>query len=159
MRRNFYTAFLLGIAIILINELTTCEPYLIFKDYKDCIIWGPFRWGITLEQDWAIEKNPNDAAAFYNRASIHAEWGRREKAIADFAEVIRINPTDANAFPSVAGAYSRRGQQYHILGNKQKALADYHKAAEICKQKKNYFCYKRTLDDIKWVQESLPSTP
>ncbi len=123
---------------------------------------GPFanKWGITLEQDWAIMKNPNDAAAFYNRGTLHYSSGRTEEAIADFTEVIRINPTDPNAFPSTVGAYSQRGRLYHRLGDKkQKALADYHKAAEICKQQKDNFCYERALDDIRWVQQSSPSTP
>ncbi len=128
---------------------------------KDFIVWGPFanKWGITLEQDWAIMKNPNDAAAFYNRRTLRYSSGRTEEAIADFTEVIRINPRDPNAFPSIVGAYSRRGQLYHRLGNKQKALADYHKVAEICKQQKDNFCYERALDDIRWVQQSSPSTP
>ncbi|MGB3654039.1 MAG: tetratricopeptide repeat protein [Rivularia sp. (in: cyanobacteria)] len=128
---------------------------------KDFIVWGPFgnKWGITLEYDRAIKKNPNDAAAFYNRGTIRASRGNSEKAIADFTQVIRINPTDASAFPSTVGAYLQRGRLYHRLGDKQKALADYHKAAEICKQQKDNFCYERTLDDIKRLQQSSPSTP
>ena len=151
MRKTFYKLSLLGIAAILISKLTACQPYIALKEE---IAKGPYgaNWGNTSKYDRAIKKNPNDAAAFYNRASIHAEWGRREKAIADFTQVIRIDPKDA-------AAYYRRGSQYRILGDKQKALADYHKVAEICKQQKDNFCYERALDDIKWVQQSSPSTP
>ena len=158
MRRTFYKLSLLGIAAILISELTACQPYIALKEE---IAKGPYgaNWGNTSKYDRAIKKNPNDAAAFYNRGTLRYSSGRTEKAIADFTQVIRINPTDPNAFPSTVGAYSQRGRLYHRLGDKQKALADYHKVAEICKQQKDNFCYERALDDIKWVQQSSPSTP
>ena len=158
MRRTFYKLSLLGIAAILISKLTACQPYIALKEE---IAKGPYgaNWGNTSKYDRAIKKNPNDAAAFYNRAFIHSQWGRREKAIADFTQVIRINPTDSSAFPNVAGAYSQRGQQYRILGDKQKALADLQKAAEIYKQQKDNFRYELILKEIRWVQQSSPSTP
>ncbi len=77
-----------------------------------------------------------------------ANWGNTSK----YDRAIMKNPNDA-------AAYYRRGSQYRILGDKQKALADYHKAAEICKQQKDNFCYESTLDDIERLQQSSPSTP
>jgi tetratricopeptide (TPR) repeat protein len=41
----------------------------------------------------AIDRNPNDAAAYRNRGNWYAEHGRFNHAIADFAELFRLEPS------------------------------------------------------------------
>ncbi|WP_019502536.1 tetratricopeptide repeat protein [Pseudanabaena sp. PCC 6802] len=50
--------------------------------------------------------------------------GDRQGAIADYSEVIKIDP-------GVANAYYNRGNVYSDLGNKQTAIADFSKAIEL----------------------------
>lgn len=63
----------------------------------------------------AIKMNPQSAEAFFYRAEAK---GFNYDAIADYTRAIEIDPL-------YASAYSSRGVCYSIIGNREKALADY----------------------------------
>ena len=48
--------------------------------------------------DRAIQQNPRDANAFYNRGIEWRAKGDNDRAIADYNDAIRLNPKDAIAF-------------------------------------------------------------
>jgi tetratricopeptide (TPR) repeat protein len=50
----------------------------------------------------AIEINPKDAAAYYNRGNAYEKKGDKARAIADFSKAIEINPNDQDAKNSLA---------------------------------------------------------
>lgn len=68
----------------------------------------------------AIAKYPYLDVAFSNRGKYYNEKGQSQKALADFEEVLRINP-------NYLEAYVNRGALYSNLNNTDKALADYEK--------------------------------
>ena len=72
----------------------------------------------------AIELNPEDAAAYYNRGNSYAELKQYEKAIEDYSRAIALNPEDA-------AAYINRGNSYADLKQYEKAIKDYSRAIEL----------------------------
>ncbi len=67
------------------------------------------------------EQQATDA---YNRGLARDEKGESEKAIADFTEVLRLNP-------EYARAYYSRGYAYQHKGDHAKAEADFSKARKL----------------------------
>jgi tetratricopeptide (TPR) repeat protein len=72
----------------------------------------------------AIERNPNDANAFYQRALIHDDALDHALAIADFSEAIRLAPTNTEFFVG-------RGSAYDAKYERDRALADYDEAIRL----------------------------
>lgn len=73
----------------------------------------------------AIEKNPKDANAYFNRAHIQQKIGGRNlQVIFDYTKAIEFNPKDNQA-------YMNRGVANLSLGNKTDAMNDYLKSIEI----------------------------
>lgn len=64
-----------------------------------------------------------DGAAYFNRAATRYELGDRQGAIADYTEVLRINPNDDVA-------YNNRGLARYDLGEKGAAIADFEDALQ-----------------------------
>jgi tetratricopeptide (TPR) repeat protein len=98
------------------------------------------------------------AKAYYNRGIAYMDLGQYHKAVADYTEVLRIKPDDADAYFNRAAAYDHleehdkeiadyteviridpdNGITYYIrglscqeLGDKDKAAADFAKAEEL----------------------------
>ena len=68
--------------------------------------------------DKAILANPSDPRLFFYRARIHEEMEAHEKAIADFNDTVRLDP-------SVALAYQHRGSEHFKLGHIQESIRDF----------------------------------
>jgi tetratricopeptide (TPR) repeat protein len=71
-----------------------------------------------------IQRAPNDATAYHNRAVAHGLAGDIDSAIADYTKVIEIAP-------NTASAYENRGRAYASKGDYASALADETKASEL----------------------------
>ena len=71
--------------------------------------------------DKAIQLNPSNADAYYNRGDAYDEMGEYGKAIADYSKAIELAPNHAPA-------YYNRGCAYGEIGAYDKAIADYTKA-------------------------------
>ena len=72
----------------------------------------------------AIELNPNNAIAYYNRGTAHHSKGDLDRAIADYNKAIELNP-------ELADAYNNRGNTCSDKGELDRAIADYNKAIEL----------------------------
>ena len=55
--------------------------------------------GLSIEEyTRIIQRNPNDAEAYFYRGVAHIQSGNIDQAIADYTQSIRINPNIATAF-------------------------------------------------------------
>jgi tetratricopeptide (TPR) repeat protein len=71
-----------------------------------------------------IQRSPNDATAYHNRAVAYALAGDTDSAIADYSKVIEIAPSNATA-------YENRGRAYASRGDYTNAVADANKAKDL----------------------------
>ena len=72
----------------------------------------------------AIQLNPDDALAYYNRGVTYDELEQYDKAIDDYTKAIELNP-------DYAAAYFNRGLAYGKSEQYSKAMDDYTKAIEL----------------------------
>ncbi len=66
----------------------------------------------------------NLAVSFYNRGGAYSALGELERAIADYAEALRLRPDYMQAFYN-------RGHNYAALGRHDQAIADFTRAVEL----------------------------
>jgi tetratricopeptide (TPR) repeat protein len=62
-----------------------------------------------------IQRSPNDATAYHNRAVAYALAGDTDSAIADYSKVIEIAPKNATAYENRGRAYASKGDYAHAL--------------------------------------------
>ncbi len=72
----------------------------------------------------ALKKNPNNAAAYFNRAVLNFKLKRYEEALEDFTVAVSIDRNDAET-------YRGRGQALERLERYREAAADYTRALQI----------------------------
>ena len=72
----------------------------------------------------AIELDPNNAAAYYNRGNANTDLERYEDAIKDYNKAIELDP-------KFAAAYYNRGNAYTDLERYEDAIQDYTEAIEL----------------------------
>jgi tetratricopeptide (TPR) repeat protein len=142
---------------------------------------------VIAEATELIKKNKDDFEAYYARGGAHLQLGQRyimmyspaytadqnkiiksefEAAVADFTDVVKINPDFIQAYimrgmaygqmglsaaavadfshvikvdPKNGNAYYARGREYWAAGDYLKAKEDYDKAVELDPQWKDYF--------------------
>src|SRR5262245_2168002 len=110
--------------------------------------------------DEAIARNPRDAEAYFNRANAYRSLGKSQyhRALADFDQVIRLDPKNVKAYgwrafihdrqaqydraiayinqviraqPNDYVAFSNRGRVHEHKGDYDRAIADYGQAIRI----------------------------
>src|SRR5262245_36412737 len=67
---------------------------------------------------------PNDKEGLARRAAMHATAGRHAEAIADYDQVLRLDPSDASA-------YDARGSEHFVLGHIAESIADFDRYLEL----------------------------
>ncbi|GIV35186.1 MAG: hypothetical protein KatS3mg031_2721 [Chitinophagales bacterium] len=83
----------------------------------------------------AIERNPNDADGYANRAKAFQALGNHAAAIKDWDKVIEMNP-------HYAEAYYERGNLYGNLQDYKKALSDYDRYVSLRPQDPRGYFYR-----------------
>jgi tetratricopeptide (TPR) repeat protein len=68
-----------------------------------------------------IQRAPDDATAYHNRAVAHGLAGEIDSAIADYAKVIQMAPDNASAYDNRGRAYARKGDYAHAVEDATKA--------------------------------------
>jgi tetratricopeptide (TPR) repeat protein len=71
-----------------------------------------------------LDRNPNDAAAYYARGVAHQFKGDIDRAISDYNKAIELNPYHASA-------YDGRGRAYASKGDYTNAVVDVTTATEL----------------------------
>ena len=84
------------------------------KDYKGAII----------SINKAIELNPKNSDAYFNRGNCKDDLGDKKGAIDDYSKAIELNP-------KLALAYMNRGNCKSDLGDKKGACIDLNKALDL----------------------------
>jgi len=69
------------------------------------------------------EMPENLAIAFYNRGTAYTRTGEYDRAIADFDQAIRLNPTYAEAFTNRGAAYNGKGKYGRAIQDFDQAIA------------------------------------
>ena len=72
----------------------------------------------------ALDLDPNDASAWYNRGIAYDDLGDRDHAIADYTRAIRLEPNDALY-------YNNRGNSLIGKNDYEHAMADYDRAIRL----------------------------
>ena len=109
MRRLLLTAvvIVLAAAPILANDEQDCfqsqEPQLRIKGCSKI-----------------IERDPNDATAYHNRAAAYGLAGDIDNAIADYTKVIEIAPNNVSAYENRGRAYAGKGEYAHAVADEVK---------------------------------------
>jgi tetratricopeptide (TPR) repeat protein len=68
-----------------------------------------------------IQRAPNDATAYHNRAVAYGLAGDIDSAIADYSKVIEIAPSNASAYDNRGRAYASKGDYTHAVQDETKA--------------------------------------
>ncbi len=79
----------------------------------------------------AIERNPQNPKSFYVRGWIHEMKRRHRQAIADYDEVVKLDPMAVEV-------YNRRGSEHFKLGRIEASIADFEKAIELDPKQEPY---------------------
>lgn len=160
---------IVAIAIAVIPTATlAAPPSLIASDRQD-----------LTSLDTAIGQNPQDLDAYLQRGRLNAKLNRSLMAIADYTEVIRLDPNQAVAYydrgmvklnlkdyrgayldysaairlrPQQALIYNNRATARYQLGDCKGAIADFKTAAELFRQQGDRDNYLRTLANLQHFQ-------
>ena len=135
------------------------------------------KWELALA-DWnkAIDINPDFAQAYVNRGLLYVNLKKWELALADFNKAIDINPDFAQAYvnrgllyvnlkkwelaladwnkaivisPDFAEAYANRGLLYLQIGDKQKAIENLQRAAQLFLDRGDTASYEQIMNLLK----------
>lgn len=85
---------------------------------------GALNLSLTPVFDLSSNQQPTSAEMFKARGLAYMRAGKKQEAIGDFDQVIKLKPDDAEAFKN-------RGSAYRDLGQYQKALEDYDQALKL----------------------------
>ncbi len=114
----------------------------------DTLLWIPpeqvakcpderLRKGLLELADKTIEKTKGAAEAYATRARLHAAFGQPEKALADFAKAIELEPNNPKVWNHQVIFHAEQGQW-------EKVLADFDKAVALRPEQANLW-YRRAL--------------
>ena len=70
-----------------------------------------------------IQRGPDDAIAYHNRAVAYGLAGDIDNAIADYTKVIQIAPDNASAYDNRGRAYASKGDYTHAVEDATRAHA------------------------------------
>uniref|UniRef100_B8HN26 Tetratricopeptide TPR_2 repeat protein n=1 Tax=Cyanothece sp. (strain PCC 7425 / ATCC 29141) TaxID=395961 RepID=B8HN26_CYAP4 len=100
----------------------------------------------------AIQREPNDGKAYYNRGLTHQRLGDLAAAIADYTAAIHLNP-------DCARAYHNRGVALSRQGHRQAALEDLRAAAKHFFERGDLDSYQKARDLSKQLHQLEPAEP
>lgn len=111
---------------------------------------GKFEWGLGFVEK-SISLDPNQFAAYGNRAAALFALGRVDEAFADYNKAIHLNE-------NYAEAYYNRGILHEKCGRQHEALTDYDKAIELRSNYTNAYNNRgNILKKLERIEESLLS--
>ncbi|NEQ71858.1 MAG: tetratricopeptide repeat protein [Okeania sp. SIO2C9] len=110
---------------------------------------GDFK-GAIADFDAALKFEPNNSLTYVSRGNTYRDMGAYQEAMIDYEQALKINPNEAKAF-------YHRGIIYSRLEEMKKAIDDYQNAAKLFGDAEDWKNYKKTLDNLKKIQGTVPS--
>jgi tetratricopeptide (TPR) repeat protein len=116
---------------------------------------------VIADLDRAIQRTPDDAQAYRNRANAWGRKGDMDRALADYEQAIRIDPNDPATFHD-------RGLMWQRKGEFNKAIVDFDRAVRMSFADPELYCdrgaawfekgrYDRALADFNQALKINPS--
>ncbi|MBE9207439.1 tetratricopeptide repeat protein [Nostoc sp. LEGE 06077] len=96
----------------------------------------------------ALRFNAKDYRAYFNLGCVCGRNGDNTGAVNHFSEVIRLDPSNGQA-------YLNRGIAQYYLGYQQRAIADLNKASEYFEHQNQKVAYEKTIDLLKRLQQEI----
>ncbi|HET6489663.1 MAG TPA: tetratricopeptide repeat protein [Syntrophales bacterium] len=126
MNRRGYLACLLILTVIPVAAFAQTSPAKVDSSvYKACFSNGASKPEEVISACSAIlQRDPEVAAAYYNRGVARMQLNQLEGALADFSKAVEINPKDPDA-------WNNRGLMYNRLGKPGDAVSDFTRAIEL----------------------------
>ena len=177
-------------AIAILNRLLASHPNSAM-DYSNrglVYLWSGQPHKALKDFNRAIALNPSLASSYNNRANYYASRGARESAIADYDQAIDLNPFHVRARINRAVTlrelqrydaaldgfeealvfrqltceiYAERGRTYHLRGDWNGAIADYHRALNCLtapNQEKTVTVHPRWQQVMIWLRQLQATT-
>jgi tetratricopeptide (TPR) repeat protein len=110
---------LLRLPLILVASVLAAAPVLA-GDEQDCFQGREPAIRIKGCSE-VIQRAPNDAAGYHNRAVAYGLAGDLDNAIADYSKVIEMAPDNASAYENRGRAYASKGDNAHAAADRAKA--------------------------------------
>jgi tetratricopeptide (TPR) repeat protein len=111
----------LMLQLLLTFVVVVCAASSVFaNDEQDCFQGNDAQLRIKGCSD-LIQRAPNDATAYHNRAFAYGLTGDVDNAIADYSKVIALTPSDASAYVNRGRAYASKGDYVHAAEDETKA--------------------------------------
>ncbi|MBE8950626.1 MAG: tetratricopeptide repeat protein [Quinella sp. 3Q1] len=115
--------------------------------------------------DEAIELNPNNALAYYNRGCIYSIFSlhvwegedyvkqQLKLAIDEYSKAIELNPNLAEAYDGRGNVY----KHYRYLKQYERAIQDFNKAIELNPNQLNYYIHRGLayMDGLKQYEQAI----
>src|SRR5262245_56004758 len=79
--------------------------------------------GATRDYDEAVQLNPKNSVAFYNRGNVYNRLGQYDDAIENYDRAIELRPDYANAFNNRCSAYTAKGAYDRAIEDCSRAIA------------------------------------
>jgi tetratricopeptide (TPR) repeat protein len=105
--------------LIVVAIVTVAAPVLA-NDEQDCFQSREPQLRIKACSEM-IQRAPNDATAYHNRAVAYGLAGDLDSAIADYTKVIEIAPDTVSAYENRGRAYADKGDYAHATPDETKA--------------------------------------
>jgi tetratricopeptide (TPR) repeat protein len=102
--------------------------------------------GAIKDYNQAIAIDPKDVTAYLNRGHAHNSLKNIQEAIKDYTQVIALSPTEALA-------YLGRGINLANWGDKQAAIEDLQRAADLFKQQNDMVWLTKTLQVLQKLRQ------
>ncbi len=120
------------------------NPYYADAYYNRGLVYtNQKKWELVLaDYTKAIAINPDFVQAYYNRGNLYYNQKKWELALADYTKAIAINP-------DYADAYRNRGVVYLQIGDKQKAIENFQRAAQLYLAQGDTASYEQIMNGLK----------
>ncbi len=138
------------LAIPDLSKVIELEPEnLIAYSYRAQIYKEQEKWDLAIaDYSKIIELDSSNypASNYISRANSYRKQKKYNLALADYSKAIEINPNNADFY------YYQRGLTLIKLGNKQKAIQELQKAAELSKAQGHTYVYKDVMNELHKLQ-------
>ncbi|HEY9763867.1 MAG TPA: tetratricopeptide repeat protein [Trichocoleus sp.] len=172
-------------ALVILDYIVSRNPSAVNYSNRGLVhLWsGRFERALA-DCDSALQLNPRLDQAYNNRANCYVALNRRDEAVADYNRAVDLNPFNVRARVNLGVTlrdqgkynaaldifdeallfrqlpeyvYTERGRTYHLRGDWNCAIADYHRALSTLSRSESLTAEKLKKRVQGWLDELLSS--